>query len=111
MNKITLLDFDFSGKRSKSKFKLQTRVVQVTGTNLNIKRSLSISKIVSKKMPKNFDLSVSWRIKFNRSYEKYVPFESACFTEFKTDLGLKIGLWFSRNFESKSENLEKMTIF
>ena len=43
-----------------------------------------------KKMPKNFDQSESWKIKFHR-HQKYVPFESTCSIEFKTGLGLKIG--------------------
>ena len=52
---------------------------------------VSYSKIFSKKkMPKNFDQSESWKNEFYFRHQNYIPFESTCFTEFKTGLGLKI---------------------
>ena len=41
-------------------------------------------------MPKKFDQSESWKNEFYFRHQNYIPFESTCFTEFKTGLGLKI---------------------
>ena len=48
-------------------------------------------KKFEKKMPKKFDQSESWKIEFHCRHQHYIPFKSACSTEFKTILGLKIG--------------------
>ena len=42
-------------------------------------------------MPKNFDQSEAWKIEVHRSHQDYISFESACSSEFKNGLGLKIG--------------------
>ena len=41
-------------------------------------------------MPKNFDQSESWKIEFHCRHQHYIPFKSACSTEFKNVLGSKI---------------------
>ena len=47
-------------------------------------------KILSKKGLKKFDQSESWKIEFPCRHQNYIPFESACSTDFKTVLGFKI---------------------
>ena len=58
-------------------------------------------------MPKNFDQSESWKIKFHSKHKKRVSFESTCFIEFKTGLSLKIGYGVLEEFRVKNRKFKK----
>lgn len=73
-----------------------TKVVQVSGFE---------------KISKNFDQSDSWKIKFHWRHQIYTLFESACSTDFKTGLSVKIVYVVLEKFWVKNENFQKMKIF
>ena len=54
-------------------------------------------------MPKNFDQSESWKIKF----QTYVPFESTCSIELKNGLGLAIGYVVLEKFRVENRKFSK----
>ena len=58
-------------------------------------------------MPKNFDQSESWKIKFSCRPQTYVPFESTWSIEFKTGLVFKIGYVVLEKFSVKNRKFSK----
>ena len=101
----------------KVKLMVDVRVVQVSGFDGNgifsakiriYKSFISVfKKFWAKKIPKNFDQSESWKIKFHFRYQNYILFESACSTEFKTGLGFKIGYVVLEKFRVKNRKFRK----